>query len=466
LSRLPALDKFLFYAFIGLLAWLPLPLGSNRAWAWSIMEIWTSLVSLGWMVLYLLGRVQPTPAFRASWPVLTILGCIVLWVQLQATPLPASWLEALSPQAADIHAGAFAGNTLSLERFASRVDRGLAFSYLQIFALTLLLVNTPTRVRVLVTAVVLGGVFQAIYGAFMTLSGADFEMVLPEAMNRDKATGTFMNHNHMAGYLEMCLALGIGLLVASLYGHRARDWREAAQRFLSTLLSEKARLRIYLTVMVIGLVLTRSRMGNSAFFISLTLASLFWVVACRQLSRGTVLLFASLLLVDIWIVGNFFGFDQVMERLAQTTLEAEQRDEVSIDSLAMIGDYPLVGTGAGSYYAVFPLYQRGEVAPYYEHAHNDYAEFATELGLPAVALLGLGVLLSLRAALKAQLRRRDPFMRGIGFGAGMGLVALLIHSAVDFNLQIPANAALFVVLMALGWISLFLGRRQPGGGSQ
>ena len=99
---------------------------------------------------------------------------------------------------------------------------------------------------------------------------------------------------------------------------------------------------------------------------------------------------------------------------------------------------------------------------YYDHAHNDYAEFATELGLPAFALLGLGVVLSLGAALRAQRLRHDPLMRGIGFGAGMGLVALLIHSTVDFNLQIPANAALFVVLMALGWISLHLGRGQRG----
>jgi hypothetical protein len=56
-------------------------------------------------------------------------------------------------------------------------------------------------------------------------------------------------------------------------------------------------------------------------------------------------------------------------------------------------------------------------------------------------------------------------MRGMSFACIMGVVAILIHSWVDFNLQIPANAALFVVLLALGWISLFLDR-QPRPASQ
>jgi putative inorganic carbon (HCO3(-)) transporter len=187
---------------------------------------------------------------------------------------------------------------------------------------------------------------------------------------------------------------------------------------------------------------------------------LYWVVATGRLTRATAMLFGSLLLVDIWVVGNFFGIERVVQRLQQTTLQAEQRDEVSFDTLAAIGDYPLTGTGAGSFYAIFPIYQRGEVRGYYDHAHNDYAEFAVELGLPAVALLGSGVLLSLGVALAAQRRRHDNLMKGLGLGAGMGMLALLIHSSVDFNLQIPANAAMFMVLMALAWVSRYLPRPQ------
>jgi O-antigen ligase len=390
--------------------------------------------------------------------VLLVLALVALWIKLQSLSLPAGLVQWLSPRAAAVHGTAFGGNTLTLERFATRVNLGLTLTYLQVFALTLLLVNSASRVRLLLVVVVLCGVFQASYGTFMTLSGADFDYLLFKAVDQGSATGTYINRNHLAGYLEMSLALGIGLLVANLASRHRRhsNWRDTTRRTLRMLLSEKMRLRIYLTVMVIGLVMTRSRMGNSAFFISLTVAALYWVAASGRLTRGTVLLFASLLVVDTWVVGNFFGIERVVQRLEETTLAGEQRDEVSFDALEAIADYPLTGTGAGSFYAIFPMYQRGELELDYDHAHNDYAEFAVELGLPAALLLGSGVLLSLGVALAAQRRRHDRLMKGLGLGAGMGMLALLIHSSTDFNLQIPANAAMFMVLMALAWVSLYL----------
>jgi putative inorganic carbon (HCO3(-)) transporter len=77
---------------------------------------------------------------------------------------------------------------------------------------------------------------------------------------------------------------------------------------------------------------------------------------------------------------------------------------------------------------------------------------ACEFGLVFAAVLGAVVLASLGTASRAQLKRRDPLLQGIGFAATMAIVALLIHSAVDFNLQIPANAAMFVDMLALGWV--------------
>ena len=68
---------------------------------------------------------------------------------------------------------------------------------------------------------------------------------------------------------------------------------------------------------------------------------------------------------------------------------------------------------------------------------------------------------SLGAALVAQFRRHDPLMRGMSFAAIMSVTAILIHSTVDFNLQIPANAATFMLLLALAWISLHLRELRP-----
>ncbi len=205
--------------------------------------------------------------------------------------------------------------------------------------------------------------------------------------------------------------------------------------------------------MVIGLVLTHSRMGNTAFLVSLTFVGAFYLFVIRRITRGSMIFFVSLLVIDLLVVGNFFGIEEVVERLQETTLESEGRDELARDTLAIVRDFPLTGTGAGTFYSTYPLYNSGEVAPaFYRHTHNDYLQFASEFGLVALALLGFSVLASLWAAISAQIVRRDRLLQGMGFAATMAIIALLIHSAVDFNLQIPANAAMFVILMALAWV--------------
>jgi O-antigen ligase len=169
-----------------------------------------------------------------------------------------------------------------------------------------------------------------------------------------------------------------------------------------------------------------------------------------------VLLLASLIVIDLLIVGAWFGVEKVAQRLEETSLAHESRDEVNEYAKQLIRDYPLTGAGAGSFYAVFPRYRQGDVERFYDHAHNDYLQFAAESGMIGIGLLGAIVVLTLGAALLAQFRRRDPLMRGMGFACVMGVTAILIHSTVDFNLQIPANALTFVLLLALGWLALFL----------
>jgi O-antigen ligase len=218
--------------------------------------------------------------------------------------------------------------------------------------------------------------------------------------------------------------------------------------------------------MVIGLMLTHSCMGNAAFFINLTAVGTFYLLVVRRITYSSLIFFASLLVIDMLVVGNFFGIEKVAERLQETSAETAMRDELAQDTMTIVRDFPLTGTGAGTFYSTYPMYNQGEVPPaFYRHAHNDYLQFASEFGLGVVALLGFSVFASLWVAISAQLKRRDRLLQGMGFAATMAIVSLLIHSAVDFNLQIPANAATFVVLLALAWVCRYLdplaGSRKP-----
>jgi O-antigen ligase len=264
-----------------------------------------------------------------------------------------------------------------------------------------------------------------------------------------------VNRNHFAGYLEMTLAIGIGLLIAGLSDRRADGWKRFVTQTLDWILSPKMVLRLALCILVIALTTTHSRMGNSAFFSAMLIAGVIGVALSRHATRNTVILLVSLMVIDLAIVGSWFGVEKLAQRLQETTVEdVEVREEPAKYALAIVKDYPVFGAGPGSFYTIFPRYRPETIRAFFDHAHNDYVEIAAESGVVGLAILGVFVAMSLWAALRAQWLRRDPLMRGMSFACIMGVTSILIHSWVDFNLQIPANAAYFIVLLALGWISL------------
>lgn len=444
----PGGSRWVLILYLILLVWVPIPLGSNRPWSWAVLELWVLSLSMAWLAGYMRGSYVCGPAFQNSRPVLL---CAVAWlgyVWLQLLPLPVDMLAWISPEAARWHRAAAEPAALrlaplTLDRHATLDGACKSTAYVAFFMLSLVLLQSRDRIRVASYALILSGVLQALYGAFMALQGS-----------AGVASGTFVNRNHYAVYLVMCLSVGIGVLIASLSGERSGSWRLFFRNMVRWMISPKMGLRLLLVTMVIALVLTRSRMGNMAFFISLFATGVIGLMLSKHATRSMVVLLVSLIAIDVFIVGAYFGTEQVVERIGQTTTETEDRDEVANYALSMWKDYPVFGAGLGSFPVVFPRYSGEGTPASYTHAHNDYLEFGAEVGMVGLAILGLMVVMSFAAALRAQYLRTDPVMRGLSFAAMMGIIALMIHSSVDFNLQIPANALTFMQLLAFAWISL------------
>lgn len=466
-----------YYGLIALVAWAPLPLGSNRTWAWTILVVGSCLLAMAWLAGYLLGRLTPTEAFRrARWA----LGGGILWllyVGLQIVPLPAAWIQSLSPLAYEAHASAAnalglameASLTISVDPHATRDFWFKTLAYGCIFSLTLLLVNTRQRLELLLKTLVISGTLQALYGSVMVLSGLEYGFFIKKFVGQGTATGTFVNRNHLAGYLNLCLAVGLGLMISKLGGEAVHTWRQRLRSIVRLLLGEKTRLRIYLIVMVIALVLTRSRMGNTAFFASTLIVGALGLLLMRNAPRSTLFFLASVVALDIVIVGTWFGVDQVAKRIQQTEittntdnpLPTEDRDEVGRLASHYAKDYWLTGSGGGTFYVVFPTYANQSIVGFYDHAHNDYLQLLTETGVIGLSLCSLIVLLATVQALLALRRRKNPLMRGTAFGVTLAICWLAIHSTVDFNMQIPANALTMTIILALAWIAASL----SGGGN-
>lgn len=450
------------------MVWAPVPLGSNRPWAWALLELGILTLTALWLVAVAVNRTAiPAGLQRAKW----FLLLLIIWLIVQAiyvVPMPMRWIVLISPEAAAMHAltailnmnTADSWKTLAVDPHAAMVSWLKSLCYVLGFVMTLAVITTRQRVQQFAYTLVLSGVVMAVFGILLHLAGINLEWFGTLIAHGAEASGTFANRNHFAGYLEMTLALGIGLLIAGLKDYRVQTWKQFFRHFIEWILSAKMRLRLMLCIMVIALVATHSRMGNTGFFSSLLIAGVIGIALARHAARGTVILLVSLIVIDLFIVGSWFGVDKLARRLEQTTIaDVEVRQDPSAYALKIIQDYPAVGSGPGSFYTVFPRYRGPEVAELFEHAHNDYAQFAAESGVIGLGLLGLMVAWSLAIAIRAQYIRRDPLMRGLSFASIMGIVAILIHSSVDFNLQIPSNALLFMVLLALAWLSLHLERR-------
>ena len=448
-------DRFIYFGFLLLIVWLPLPIGSNRLWSEAIIEVWACSLMLLWLMAFMRNRVQTTDVFKMAAPVVVLLFMWLIWILLQIIPFPPAWVASISPVAFGHHSLVDATDlmTLSLDSHATIVGWFKSLAYILIFILSLLLIHSRRRLRQLAYVIIYSGLFQAVYGSLMTLSGLGYGFFIQNPSALNVTTGTFINRNHLAGYLVMALSVGIGMMIASLDTENGYTGKQRLRKYLRLMLSAKLRLRLYLAIMVIALVLTHSRMGNSSFFSALIIAGGLGLILSRHATRGTVILLISLIAIDVFIVGTWFGLEKVAVRIEETTLVKETRDEVDIYAYQQWQDFKWTGSGLGSFYSVFPKYSKEDVRGFYDHTHNDYLEFATDTGVIGAGLLGLVIVMSIYAALVAQYRRRDPLMRGISFAAIMSISAMLIHATVDFNLQIPANAATFMLILSMAWIS-------------
>lgn len=444
-ARIPSATNtsLLFGSFLLLLACMPLPLGSNRPWAWSLLETGVFTLLLFWLVQWGRGKIRVTPALQTARPLIILLGLWLLHGLIQLIPLPESLHVLLLSSTPSMHPVSTQWLPISVDPAATQVELLKSAAYIGIVILTLLLVDSKKRLLILVSLLVLCGAAQALYGSLQALG----------AGGMGSASGSFVNRNHFAGYLEMTLALGIGLLIARMQSSPARAPRQRLRNLLDLLMSDKLIIRALLLIMVTGLVMSHSRMGNSAFFISLTLTGLLALKAL-SLPRGkTLSLLLSILIMDILIIGTWFGTDRLMQRLEQTRLETEIRVDISEDLSAMWDLNPVMGSGAGSFYSYFPQYKNSPTLLFFDHAHNDYLEFYIERGVSGMLLLAAIVLLSLRQGLFKLFHSHNSLMAAMGFTATMGILSILIHSLADFNLHIPANAVLFMVLLALPWLN-------------
>jgi O-antigen ligase len=252
--------------------------------------------------------------------------------------------------------------------------------------------------------------------------------------------GPFVSKNHFAGYVAMAALLAAGLAVglAREARGRARDWTASPQAGLVVLVLVAA------LTMALADLASLSR-GGAVALAAGGLALLGLLVRAPGGGRRTRLLLPLVVAGALGLVVITLAPPEAHERMSSLR-GASFRLDTWRDTLRMSLASPVVGQGLGAFHDAYPRYKQDHGEIRVEHAENDYLETLAETGLVGLALVLVGAACLFGAAVRDAGAHR--VVRGIGMGATAGLVALAVHSAVDFNLRIPSNGALAALLAA------------------
>jgi O-antigen ligase len=248
--------------------------------------------------------------------------------------------------------------------------------------------------------------------------------------------GPYVNHNHYAGLMEMLIPL-------------------AAVYVLSRPRQYPARLLLAFAVCVAiaSVLLSGSRGGLVALAAEVLILTVILLRRApgRRLAAAGALGIAVAATLFLWMdrgdILKRFSAVASLSRTPEATFG--ERRLVALDALRLFRQRPFTGTGLGSFETAYPPYRSFASDFEWDHAHNDYAEALAETGLAGLALMLSSLVLFLATAfrnLSDRLRREPGWMQ---LGAALGCCGLLVHSLVDFNLHIPANAAWFAFCAGL-----------------
>jgi O-antigen ligase len=247
--------------------------------------------------------------------------------------------------------------------------------------------------------------------------------------------GPYVNHNHYAGLMELLVPIPLVLALTRLTGDK-----------------ERIAAGIAAAVMTGTIFLSGSRGGMLAIFVEFLVLT---VVVLRhkktlRFAIGLTAFAGVLIALLIWLGGkeltNRIG---TISTEARTELSGGVRLSIDRDSLRMFRAKPMLGWGLGTFPVVYPQFRSFYTNFFVNEAHNDYLQLLAELGLLGFATMGWFLIVLYRMAIRKQGNWTAEVTGALSLSCMLGVTGILVHSLFDFNLQVPANAALFYVFCTL-----------------
>jgi O-antigen ligase len=400
--------KFVRVGICALVAFAVLAHGAVEDWAKAVLETGAGLLFLFWSVVFYFSHNQDEDQ------------------QVVLTPLlpPLILLAGVALGQLLLHATASAYDT--------RMDLDLLVAYAILLFLASQAFRNSNEWRSFIWFLMIFGFLVAVFGILQQLTFNGKLYWFREMRYGGIPFGPYVNRNHFAGFIE--LVLPISLVPLILGKVRKERWLLVG---------------IFALLPIGALFLSASRGGVVSFGVEIGVLVLMMLL--RRAGGEHVLIGGIVLLLALLFV-SWLGVKQVLDRFSSLqSLEVtnSKRATMRHDTWRIFLDHPWTGTGLGTLQTVFPAYETNYDGKIVNHTHNDYLEGLAETGIAggicAACFLGALFFVSLRRLLQ----RDKAFAAALHLSGLVACSGFLVHSLVDFNLHIPSNALLFLLLAHL-----------------
>ncbi len=458
MNRAAESGAVLFYGLAALLVFAPLYWGGNRPLPLLVME----LAALVLLVGLIWGRTRFLQPSTLSWPIQGFLIAFFLLPLMQLLPVPlALWADL---PGREFYAGALrlagAEGADSDWRVISLVPSSTEAAWLAVLPPLVVFVAASFlagRQLLALTQVFLGiAVGQALLGLIQYGDGVSSVFRFGNTLMGGSASGTYINRNHLAGLLEMALPVALALLAATVghgvprysgHGRRKRTLRQWLARFSVNRINQATLYGAAALAILLGLVFTRSRAGVSLAMLGILLCTALF--STRLGGRNTYGLMGSFTAVGVGLAG-LIGLAPVWSRFAYSDPIEDGRWRIFDATLQAVGEFFPLGSGGGTFEDVLRRFHPADFPGVtINRAHNDYLEWLLEFGLVAGVLIAVWLAFYLRQWTRVWKRGEWALLRFVQAGAGIALLLMMLHTLVDFNLRIPANAVFTALLAAV-----------------
>lgn len=401
--------KILRIGLIALIAFGVLSIGAVDVWSQSILEIGAGLLLVWWAALGCFDPKKPIRWSALNWPLLGFIAIAGLQLLFRGT---ASVF--LTRREILRWVTYFIAFFLVQQAFRSRRDWLRLAWFLVMFCFAV-----------------------SLFGIVQHFTSTN-EIYWMHSLKTDvQPFGPYVNRNDFAGFVELTLPIGLALLI---FRGVHKDLIP-----LLTLLTIVPLSAVILSASRGGIVSVAAEIG----ILLLLAAKRRGLWQSRNTSRNLAIGLAAVVAAGFvaWV-----GAGRAVQRFSQLShpeVTMARRVSMARGAWHIFLAHPITGCGLGALVDVFPLYETDYDGRIVDHVHDDYLEALAEAGI-AGAVCGICFLwLLYRGAKRSYQPEQGQFSRALHAGAIAAVCGLLLHSFVDFNLHIPANALLFLVEVAI-----------------